>query len=407
MIAASERLRIVVTGLIAQHPGLSGVAWDYLQYPVGLARLGHDVYYLEDSGEWPYLDNPDSSGSWTRRDPTYNLAYLHKVLSRFDMGERWMYRFPVDGSWHGLSQSKRSQILETADLLINVSGTIEDLSPYASIPRRVYIDSDPVFTQLKLDDTQENSAFKTRFDMHNVYFSFGERIKSTKLGSEYDWLPTRQPVLIDQWLNGWPPGEAFTTIMNWTSYPPIRRGDTSYGQKDVQLLKISDLPTRVYPQKLTIAMNSTVHRDWQLQSGSVYSTPQDLLESKGWKVLDAKAVMSTIDQYRNFIHGSLGEFSVAKQGYVVGASGWFSCRSACYLASSRPVIVEDTGFTDILPTGQGLLAFRNEEEAIHAIDTVRNDPASHAEAAYEIASEYFDHERVLRSLIHRTFLAAE
>ena len=147
----NSKLRIIVTGLIGQHPALGGVAWDYLQYPLGLRLLGHDVYYFEDSGEWPYtLDGGPSGSDWVAKDCDRNVAHLKSVMTRIGMEDRWAYRFPLRSSWHGLSDSTREEVLRTADLLINVSGTVEHPDAYRSVARMVYIDSDPVFTQVKI-----------------------------------------------------------------------------------------------------------------------------------------------------------------------------------------------------------------------------------------------------------------
>jgi hypothetical protein len=153
-----ERLRIIITGLIAQHPHMGGVAWDYVQYALGLRLLGHDVFYFEDSGEWPYnLDGGKTGDDWAAPTPDWNLAHLSAIMKRFGLAERWAYRFPREDTWHGLSETKRREVLATADLLINVSGTIEHPERYREIPRMAYIDSDPLFTQIKY--LQKNSEF--------------------------------------------------------------------------------------------------------------------------------------------------------------------------------------------------------------------------------------------------------
>ena len=188
----SGALRIVVTGLIAQHPSLGGVAWDYVQYPLGLARLGHDVYYLEDSGEWPYtLTGGPTQEDWIAHDPAPNVEHLAGVMKRFGLEERWMYRFPIKPRWYGLSHRKRRDVLATADLLINVSGTLKRPSDYRAIPRLAYVDSDPVFTQVKLVQPHGQKKFQKRFLAHDVCFSFGERIAETEFGGGFHDLDRR------------------------------------------------------------------------------------------------------------------------------------------------------------------------------------------------------------------------
>jgi len=404
----NSQLRIVVTGLIAQHPRLGGVAWDYLQYPVGLARLGHDVYYLEDSGEFPYFDGGgDDRDSWIAHDPSANVEQLAQTMARFDLADRWMYRFPTEPRWYGLSQRRRRDVLETADLLINVSGTLERPAEYRAIPRLVYIDSDPVFTQVKLALPRGQAAFRKRVALHDVLFSFGERIASTEYADGRDWRPTRQPILLSEWQPQEPTRDVFTTVMSWTSYRPLRYRGQLYGQKDVELLRFLDLPTAVAPSRLEVALGGAHHADWETgptrTSGA--RTPAQVLRAARWEVADAASVAGGLDRYRRYVCSSKGELSVAKHGYVVGRAGWFSCRSACYLAAGRPAIVEETGFSGVLPAGEGIVAFATPDEAADAVREVTGRYARHACAARELAVEYFDSDRVLTKLVEEAMTA--
>jgi hypothetical protein len=239
-----ERLRIIVTGLIAQHPHMGGVAWDYLQYAIGLKLMGHDVYYFEDSGEWPYnLDGGETGDDWAAPTPDWNLSHLSSIMERFGLGDRWAYRFPREDTWHGLSDAKRREMLETADLLINVSGTIEHPERYRNIPRMAYIDSDPLFTQIKY--LQHGSEFSPRVDAHDVHFTFGEALSHNVPETGHRWLPTRHPMVLGEWTGDVPFRDVYTTVMNWTSYKPIIHDGVSYCQKDVEFRKFLHLPDEV------------------------------------------------------------------------------------------------------------------------------------------------------------------
>lgn len=379
-----SRLRIIVTGLIAQYP-LGGVTWDYLQYVVGLLRLGHDVYYLEDTGQWPF--NPKEGG--VARGCEYNVEHLAGVMRRFGLAERWAYRFPWESRWYGLSDGNRRALLETADLLVNVSGTLADPAQYRCVPRMAFIDSDPVFTQIKLARGQAD--FRRAVDAHDVHFSFGERLSHLVPDTGHHWRPTRQPVVLSEWRAATAPRDAFTTVMNWTSYKPIEFQGRRYGQKDQELERFLDLPAQVPGTTLELAVNS----------GKTRRTPRSLLARKGWRVVHPDDVCPDLDRYRGYIQESMAEWSVAKHGYVAGRCGWFSCRSACYLAAGRPVVVQDTGFRDLFPTGEGLLAFDDQEEAVAAIHDVSAHYARHAEASRAIAREYFDSDRVLTRLLEQ------
>jgi hypothetical protein len=413
-----SRLRIIVTGLIAQHPHMGGVAWDYVQYVFGLRLLGHDVYYFEDSGEWPYnLDGGETSNDWAAPTPDRNLAHLSSIMERFGMGERWAYRFPRKDTWYGLSDAKRRVVLATADLLINVSGTIEHPERYRKIPRMAYIDSDPLFTQIKY--LQRGSEFSPRVDVHDTHFTFGEALSADVPETGHHWLPTRHPMVIDEWTGGSSVRDVFSTVMNWTSYKPIMHEGVSYGQKDVEFRKFLHLPDKIAPIKLEVALAKTHHINWQTDSGGyppdVKSmlhlnpdiSPPELLRMTGFEVVDPEVHCAGLDEYRNYIMSSKAEWSVAKHGYVSARTGWFSCRSCCYLAAGRPVVVQDTGFTGTIPSGEGVLAFSTLDEAVDCIRRVELDSTRHSRAAREIAAEFFDSRKVLASLVERAMTHSE
>jgi hypothetical protein len=199
-------LRIIVTGLIAQHPLLGGITWHYLQYVLGFARLGHDVYYFEDSGEFPYnVDGGASGNDWIAQDASYNVGYLAKVMSRFGLEERWAYQFALRTKWHGLGDRKRLEIVDSADLLVNVSGSLEHPDAYRRIPHLLYIDTDPVITQIKI--AQGDALFVPRVNAHDIHFSFGEKVSESGLDAGHMWRPTRQPILLSEWRPAKPRGE--------------------------------------------------------------------------------------------------------------------------------------------------------------------------------------------------------
>ncbi len=398
---APSSLRIVVTGLVAQHPGLGGVTWDYLQYVLGLSRLGHDVYYLEDSGEWPYaLDGPGRDGAWISRDGAANVEHLARTMARFGLGDRWAYRFPTRPRWFGMTHRKRREVLASADLLVNVSGTLRRPEDYRQVRRLAYVDSDPVFTQVKLNLPRGQRKFARRLAAHDVHFSFGETLGEAVPETPFRWRPTRQPVVLSEWHPGAPSRDVFTTVMSWTSYRPLRFGGRSFAQKDVELRRFVGLPGRARPASLEVALGSTRHAEWETGGdGSRPIAPEKLLAREGWRVVDAARVCGDLDGYRAYVESSLGEWSVAKNGYVVGQPGWFSCRSACYLAAGRPVVVQDTGFGAVLPTGEGIVAFSDEDEAAAALEDVEARYDVHARAARELAAEYFDSRTVLTRLV--------
>jgi hypothetical protein len=408
----NSTLRIIVTGLIAQHPTLGGVTWDYLQYVLGLAHLGHDVYYFEDTGQWPY--NPDGGASRTERiayDPTANVSHLAKVMARYGLADKWAYHFPINSTWYGVSDKERRLVVKSADLLINVSGTLKRPQDYREVHRLVYIDSDPVFTQVKLKLLKGQMNFRTRLQTHDIYFSFGECFSEAVPGTREHWRPTRQPIVLSEWRPSTPQCGSYTTVMNWASYKPLSYHGQMYGQKDVEFKRFLELPQRVHPVILEVALGKIQHLAWERSGQGLRSTAPKLIRSKknlttrdvlsqtGWRVVEATEVCRDLNSYRQYIESSKAEWSVAKNGYVVGQSGWFSCRSACYLAAGRPVVVQDTGFASVLPVGEGIVPFTSMEEAVAGIREVEANYTRHAKAARAIAVEYFDSDKVLTQLL--------
>jgi hypothetical protein len=403
-------LRIVVTGLIAQHPLLGGISWHYLQYVLGLRRLGHEVYYFEDSGQWPYnFDGGAIGDDWVSHDCSENVTYLNSLMRRFGLENQWAYRFPIGDQWYGLSDNERTEILKEADILLNVSGSLEFPDNYRQVRKLIYIDTDPVFTQVKLARGEQD--FGRRVDAHDVHFSYGECLANSVPRTGHNWQPTRQPIVLSEWHPSNPPRNGFTTVMSWTSYKPLVYADKTYGQKDVEFYRFLDLPRKVKPVKLELSLSNIEHVNWRTQTDNIPPEvlelmkgqsewgSRDLLTRTGWNVVDAMKSCRDLDSYRDYIQSSKAEWSLAKNGYVQGRSGWFSERSACYLASGRPVVVQDTGFGVVLPVRDGILPFKTMEEAAAAIEKVEANYAQEATAARAVAEEYFDSDKVLTRLI--------
>jgi hypothetical protein len=176
--------------------------------------------------------------------------------------------------------------------------------------------------------------------------------------------------------------------MNWISYKPCEFGGEQWGQKDVEFMKFIDLPQRT-KQPFEIAMGR----------GAGKLRPTELLLQKGWTIVEPDQALPDPWKYRDYLRGSKGEWSVAKQGYVKSRSGWFSCRSACYLALGRPCVLQDTGFSNVYATGRGLFAFGSMEEIIDAINRINANYAMHSRAARALAEQMFDARRVLGQML--------
>jgi len=387
-----------VGGFLGLMPA-GGVTWDYIQYPLGLSLLGHDIYYIEDTRLYPVYQKQGSD--WN--DCSACVDHLQKVMSYFNMADRWTYRDEATGHYFGMSQQKVKEICRTADLFINLSCSTFMRDEYGKIPKRILIDSDPMFTQIQYSSQQMftpgESGMKELIHAHNYLFSFGENIgqKDCKIPLDgLHWNITRQPVCLSYWPaiplqdNS---NTVFTTLMNWAAGKTLFYNNETWGQKDIEFLKFIQLPVRSPDVKLSMVVNKT--------DGTAGTLEKEKIESAGWKIFDAEKTAANWQDYQQFIHESSGEFSVAKQTYIKANTGWFSCRSACYLASARPVITQDTGWSKYIPTGNGLFAFTDMDEALAAIQLVKRNPRLQSIAAREIAAEYFDSDKVLNSLLEK------
>jgi hypothetical protein len=385
-------MRIITSGLIATYP-LGGVAWDYAQYAAGLQRLGHDVLYLEDTGHWLY----DAVNQTYTDDASHNVGYLAGVMDFFGLGDRWSLRDPKDRYW-GRSESEVADWCAGADLVLNISGSLWPRDAYQKARCKVYLDSDPAYTQAKIHRVLDgqpgpNEAHSLEcMKLHDRFFTFGENIGQPDCPIPTDlfqWRITRQPVLLNEWENQKSKIKnqkfPWTTVMSWKidERPPEIAGCV-LGAKDREFEKFMELP-----RKTSVPLELAV-------SGRA---PREALAANGWRLVDGYAVSSDAEVYRDYILRSRGEWSVAKQAYVATCSGWFSCRTACYLAAGKPAVVQDTGWSKFYPSGRGLLAFSTLEEATAAIASVERDYAAHCRAAHEVAAEFFDAGKVLKKLL--------
>jgi hypothetical protein len=257
---------------------------------------------------------------------------------------------------------------------------------YRKIPHLAYVDTDPVFTQIRV---LNESEFRNHVDAHDVHFSYGECISDTGPATGHKWHPIRKPIVLSEWHPSAARRDIFTTVMNWTSYKDVTYSGKNYGQKDSEFMRFVDLPDRVSPTVLEIALGG----------GNTRQAPREQLIKKGWQLVEPMNVCPDLDSYRDYIESSKAEWTVAKHGYVVGQVGWFSGRTACYLAAGRPVVVQDTGFSSVLPVGEGILKFRTMDEAADAIREVAANYSQHSNVARDIAGEYFDSDKLLGKLI--------
>ena len=387
------RDRIVVLGSMTKMP-VAGVVWQVLHYLVGLERLGYETYYVEADARTPsmLMSRPSDNSS------ELAAGFLGRILGRFGFRDRWAFHaLHDDGRCFGMSHHQLSALYNEASVIINLHGGTLPRDELTKSGRLVYLETDPVELQLEIDnDVTETIQF---LEAHVAHFTFAENYGLPgcllPASDRFSFIPTRQPVVLEFWADPGAIGSRFTTIGNWKQlWRPVQfEEETLLWSKHQQFEKVLSLPKNVSSR-------------FELALSSIDLDDVERLEAHGWQVRDGLDVSTDIDDYRAFIGSSLGEFTVAKEQNVRLRTGWFSDRSATYLASARPVITQDTGYGSVLPVGCGLLPFLTSEEAAEAVTQVEHEVARHSAGAREIAREYFAHDVVLVPLLEEIGLSA-
>jgi hypothetical protein len=369
-------LKILVSGMVAGDPYQGGASWAVLQYIAGLTALGYEVMLVEPVPAGAI----DSGGKVATYFDSLPLLQGRAALLGADGAQTTL----------GLGYRELLEFARDADLLLNISGMLRDERLLEPIPVRAFLDLDPGFNQV-----WQAQGVEMGFDRHTHFVTVGARVGDPDcpiptLGRE--WIPTLPPVALGCWpaAAAAPSRDAWTSVGHWRSYGSVEHGGIHYGQRAHSLRTLVDLPRRS-AARFELALG--IHPD----------ETDDLaaLAANGWHLLDPAAVVGSPADYSRFVSGSRGELGVAKSGYVATRSGWFSDRSACYLASGRPVVAQDTGFEALLPTGSGLLAYADASGAAAAIEQVESNRRAHERAARELAVEHFDARRVLTRLLER------
>lgn len=384
---------VVVLGTMGQIP-FAGVAWQVLHYLEGLRRLGHDVYYVEDTGAWPY----DPARDTITDNSAYAVRFIKLMLERCSLVDRFAYCTPEPRrTVLGMSEEQLSHLYRRADTLINLTGATVLREEHLPVPRRIYLETDPVLPQIQV--AQRRSLTIELLDAHTDHLTFAENLGAPDCGvpvERFRYRTTRQPVVLDWWWDGGaggsrgrPQGSPYTTVASWRQdgKDVEWNGAIYHWSKHLEFLKVIDLPERV---------------DDPLELALACADPEAvrLLTSHRWRVVDGIALSRDLDPYRSYIQESAGELTVAKDQNIRLRSGWFSDRSACYLAAGRPVVTQDTAFGKVLPSNQGgLYSFRTIDDIVAALDGIASDYHANSMAAREIAREYFDSERVLRAMM--------
>jgi hypothetical protein len=380
-----KRGKIVVLHFVGQMP-LAGIAWQAIHYLLGLERLGYEAWYVEDGGANPY----DPRANSIVMDSAYNIAFLRRAMEHHGLAGRWAYWDAINDRWHGMSGARVRQLYGEADALINLCGATKLRDEHLVCPVRILIDTDPVYEQIKYANA--DAAARAYVDAHTNFFTYGENLGAADCPvplSGVPWRPTRPPVEPSLWPEPTDAPPDFTTIATWQNKGKnIEFGGNSYvWSKHVNFVRFLGVPRRRPATGFRVALLSPD------------AAARAAVEDAGWEVVDPLPVSADTVSYRDFIAGSRGEFTVAKDIYVRPNSGWFSDRSVCYLAAGRPVVTMRTGFAKFYPVGRGLFDYATEDEALAAIDAIAADYRGHSRAARALANEYFASDRVLGRLL--------
>jgi len=386
MSSTSLRPRIIMLGMMTRIP-VAGAIWGAVQYLIGLQRLGYDVYYVEAHARTPTMlmerDDDDSS--------ELAAKFIDRIMRRFDLADKWAFHaLHDDGRCFGMTELQLRELYRSADLLINYHGGTEPLPEHTETGKLLYLETDPVELEIELyHNLPQSIAF---VESHNSFFTWGLNYGQPDCGvpvpSRFAFKPSCPVVVEDIWRtsDAAAPG-VFTTIGNWRQPGQVEfEGEIYTWSKHHEFLKVLELPSGT-GQRFELALSSYDDND------------RKLLEDHGWKVCQAMDFSTDLNAYRRYIQSSRGEFTVAKDQNVRLRSGWFSERSAQYLAAGRPVITQDTGFGNVLPTGRGLFAFSTIDDILAAVDAINSDYELHRRAASELAREYFNYDVVLPRML--------
>lgn len=379
-------LKIVVGGGFSYVPFSPGAAWTRLELALGLRKLGHKILIVEQVGEsWCY----GRSGFRTTYEESWSRELFLDMMRQFGLLDHASQIYNQGDQTTGVPLEKAIVYAREADILINNSGHITLDSILSSVKRRIYVDLDPVYTQLWYAEYGKHQSL----DLHDIFFTVGANIGSNRseipdCGKRWHYLP--RVIDMENWPYSYDPNlELFTTIANWSGFGELEFRGKTFKPKYSEFLRFAELPAHATQQQLEVCMKNYELEDPRIQK----------LITNGWHLRNSTEHLDSLEKYRQYIASSRAEIGIAQNAYVEGHSGWFSDRSAHYLACGRPVLAQATGFEDHLPTGVGLIAFKTLEEAVNGIDDINRNYKAHCEAARQIAQQHFDYRKVLPEML--------
>jgi hypothetical protein len=359
-------------------PEFAGSTWVRLQYVLGLLQLGVDAVWVD---RLPRIDELKHHHTLD-----YLMRRFDRTMADFGLGERYCVVYDGGARYFGMPEPRLQEVVRRADLLINISGHLPPDCPLMGVARRAYVDVDPGFTQI----------WAREFDMglarHHVFFTVGQNVGTTTFRiptGGVEWTPVLPPVALGQWPRRSDPRcTRFSTVADWRGSQEAMYEEEYYGGKRKEFLRLLRLPRDSgFPIEVALCVGPEDCEDVELLVGNK------------WVLHDPYLYAGDPHSYREFIQLSRGEFSVAKGGYVKSNSGWVSDRTACYLASGKPALVQSTGFEPHLPVGRGLLTFGTMAEAVAGLEDIDANYEQHCRAARRLAEERFDASVVLRRML--------
>ena len=384
-VSHKRKGKVVFLHLAVRYP-FAGVVWQLLHHLVGFRRLGCDVYYLENNRAYVY----DPITRTPVPDARANLKLVGPVLDRFGFRGKWAFLDPISEEYVGMDASVCAALLRDADAVINLCGASNPSEEHIANKCLVYLETDPGVLQVKL--ARGDPEMITYAAAHKLFFSYAYNIGESDCllpTAGIQWHRTRPPVMLDEWHEGVGSKEpgTFTTVGTWRNQGnDVEIGnDKFFWSKHVNFVKVLDVAAHAN-QAIELAMD--------IDAGPAY----ERAVRGGFTFAPAIPMSLDIDNYRTYVSSSRGEFTVAKDLYARTRSGWFSDRTACYLAAGRPVVTQSTGFEKYVPAGEGLMVFDGKDDAVEAIKEVNRDYPRHARAARKIAVEYFDALKLLDAI---------
>ncbi len=378
--------RVIVAGALANKPGNGGEAWVRLTWVLGLQRLGFDTYFVEQIDRAHCVD---ARGRPSAFQPSANRAWFRRVCDQFGLGRRATLVTTDGQETDGLAWGDLRAAIGSADLLLNISGHLTLPALRQPIRRAAYLDIDPGFTQF----WASNGLLAAHLAGYDAYFTIGANIGRPDCPiptGDIRWRHTRPPVLLDYWpMTETATPDRFTTVATWRGpYGPVEYNGVTYGLKAHEFRKVITLP-RLAPQLFEIALDIHPSDD----------RDRAALHAHGWRIVEPRVVASDPLGFRSYVQGSGAEFSVAQGVYVATQSGWVSDRSVHYLASGKPVLLQDTGYEHVYPVGEGLVPFRTLHDAVAGAARIAGDYRAQSRAARRLAETYFDSDRVIGRLM--------